>query len=420
VLGAVPGITTAIGQPIEHRLSHVLSGTPAAIAIIVQGDDLAQLRELAHEIEQVLEEVPGARDVNANREVTITSIPVRYRARELAAAGLTPAAAAQQVQQALLGERTAEVHDGSRRHSVVVRLHPDDRTTMADVERLQLRGMGGATVLLGDVADIHKERTSNLIARENGRRKAVVSCNVADGYNLGQLVEEVRRRVEPIVAEAGYTVSFGGQFEAQQNATRTITMVGAAVLVLMLLLMQSALGSLRAALLVMVNLPLSVIGGILAIYVSESPGIVANTLALFGLGGRYQAPVISIASLVGFVTLFGIAVRNGILLVRHYNDLMAEGVPLRQAILQGSRERLVPILMTALTAALGLVPLAWAAGEPGSELLAPLSVVVLGGLLSSTFLNVLVVPAGFYLLFWRSGEPDLADASPEPSPPTPR
>ncbi|HEX5052790.1 MAG TPA: efflux RND transporter permease subunit, partial [Planctomycetota bacterium] len=163
----------------------------------------------------------------------------------------------------------------------------------------------------------------------------------------------------------------------------------------------------RAALLVMVNLPLALIGGIAAIFVSGSPGLFGNTLALFGLGGeRYQAPVISIASMVGFITLFGIAVRNGILLVRHYFDLMQHGVPLAEAIVRGSLERLVPILMTALTAALGLVPLVWAAGQPGSEILSPLAVVVLGGLLSSTFLNLVVVPAGFFLLFRHSPAPE--------------
>jgi Cu/Ag efflux pump CusA len=168
----------------------------------------------------------------------------------------------------------------------------------------------------------------------------------------------------------------------------------------MLLLVNGALGSMRAAVLVLVNLPLSLIGGFVAIYLTESPSVVGNTLALFGLGSeRYQAPVISIASMVGFITLFGIAVRNGILLVRHYFDLLEEGATFADAVVRGSLERLVPILMTALAAALGLLPLVLAAGEPGSEILAPLSVVVLGGLLSSTFLNLLVVPAGFFLLF---------------------
>ena len=400
VLAGVPGITPSIGQPIEHRLSHVLSGTPAAVAIVVQGDDLSVLRQLAKQIEGVLKALPGTRDVAANREVMITSLPVRYRPRDLAAAGLTPASAAEQVQDALMGEIVAEVSEGVRRYAITVRLHPEERRRVQDVGALLLRGAGGANVRLSDIADIGPERTSNLIARERARRKAVVSCNVADGYNLGQLVAEIEKRVEPIVARAGYTVEFGGQFEAQQSASQTIFLMGGVVIAVMMMLLNGALGSMRAAILVMVNLPLSLIGGIVAIYLTESPSLFWNTLALFGLGGeRYQAPVISIASMVGFVTLFGIAVRNGILLVRHYFDLMHEGVPFEEAMVRGSMERLVPILMTALTAALGLVPLVLAAGEPGSEILAPLSVVVLGGLLSSTFLNLLVVPAGFFLMF---------------------
>ncbi|MBX3464537.1 MAG: efflux RND transporter permease subunit [Planctomycetes bacterium] len=400
VLAKAPGITTSVGQPIEHRLSHVLSGTPAAIAIDVLGDDLDVLRQLAKRIEAVLRGLPGTRDVNANREVTITSLPVRYRAADLAAAGLSPAGAAAQVQAALMGETVAEVHAGTRRTQLTVRLHPDERRRPADVERLLLRAPSGATVHLGDVAEIGVERTSNLIMRQSSRRKAVVSCNVAEGHNLGQLVAAVRERVEPIVAAAGCTVQFGGQFEAQQAASRTIWWMGALVVVAMLMLLQAALGSLGAALLVLVNLPLALIGGLVAIYVAESPGLWGNTLALVGLGGTsYQAPVVSIASLVGFVTLFGIAARNGILLVRHYFDLLAAGVPFREAVVRGSLERLIPILMTALTAALGLLPLVFAAGEPGSEILAPLSVVVLGGLLTSTFLNLVVVPAGFHLLF---------------------
>ena len=199
---------------------------------------------------------------------------------------------------------------------------------------------------------------------------------------------------------AGYAVHYGGQFEAQQSAMRTILIGGAGVLIVMLMLLQLSTGSVKVALLVMVNLPLAVVGGIVAIYLTESRDLWSNTLALFGLGsGLYEAPVISIASMVGFVTLFGIAVRNGILLVNHYSHLMKEeGKSLAVAVVQGSLERLVPILMTALCAALGLLPLALAAGEPGSELLAPLAIVVLGGLVSSTLLNLIVVPAGYSLV----------------------
>lgn len=401
IIANIPGITTMIGQPIEHRLSHVLSGTPAAIAINVYGDDLDVLRRLAKEIEGELRAIPGTRDVAANREVMITSLPIRYRPRDLAAAGLSPGAAAEQVQQALYGETIAEINQGVRRYEMIVRLAESERERIDQIMDLQLRGSSGALLRLRDVADIGPERTSNLIARENAQRKAVISTNVAEGYNLGQLVGEVQARVDPIVHKAGYTVHYGGQFEAQQSASRTILVMGAGVAVFMFLLLKLSTGKSRVALLVMLNLPLALIGGIAAIYLTESPSLFTNTLALFGLtSSRYVAPVISIASMVGFVTLFGIAVRNGILLVNHYAHLQErEGKSVAESIIQGSMERLVPILMTALTAALGLIPLAMARGKPGSELLAPLAIVVLGGLISSTLLNLFVVPAGYALAF---------------------
>lgn len=407
VLGAIPGITTMVGQPIEHRMSHVMSGTPAAVAINVFGEDLSVLRKIAKDIETELKAVPGARDVNAQREVMINTLPVRYRPHDLARWGLTPVEAAAQVKAAVFGEAVSLVNEGVRVYDIVVRLAPDQRESISDVRGLLLRGEGGALVRLEEVADIGVERASNLIARQNAQRKAVVSVNVAEGHNLGHLVESIRKKVDPIVQRYGYTVEYGGQFEAQQSASRTIYVMGAGVAVLMLLLLSMALKSTRAALLVMVNLPLALIGGIAAIFISETDHLGSNILAVFGLGdGRYQAPIISIASMVGFVTLFGIAVRNGILLVNHYRHLMEEeGRTLEQAILLGSMERLVPILMTALTAALGLVPLAAAAGEPGSELLAPLAIVVLGGLITSTFLNLIVVPAGYSLVF--RGDPHL-------------
>lgn len=395
VLERVPGITTNVGQPIEHRLSHILSGTPAAIAINVYGDDLDELRTIAKEIEAVLEPLPGTRDVAANREVMIQSLPVEYRPRELAAYGLTPASAAAQVRSAIFGVEVAEVNEGVRRYALTVRMAEHERDSVRDLRNIVLRGRGGALVRLEEVADIGPEMASNLIARENAQRKAVVSLNVAEGHNLGHLVRQVQQRVDPIVQRHGYTVKYGGQFEAQQSASRTIWLFGGLVAVIMLILLNLAIGSFRVALLVLVNLPLALIGGVLAIYVTESPDLVGNTLALFG-GGSYTAPVISIASLVGFITLFGIAVRNGILLVNHYKHLVEhEGAAPYEAIVRGSQERLVPILMTALTAALALIPIVLKGDKPGNEILAPLSVVILGGLLSSTFLNLVVVPAGY-------------------------
>ncbi|HRW55109.1 MAG TPA: efflux RND transporter permease subunit [Phycisphaerae bacterium] len=395
ILERVPGITTNVGQPIEHRLSHILSGTPAAIAISVYGEDLDILRTIAKEIETELKGLPGARDVAANREVMIQSLPVEYRPYELAAYGLTPAAAARQVRNAIFGAHVVEVNEGIRRYALTVRLAERERESVRDLRNLALRGQGGALVRLEEVADIGPEMASNLIARENAQRKAVVSLNVAEGHNLGHLVGQVQQRVDPIVQRHGYTVKYGGQFEAQQSASRTIWLFSGLVVAIMLVLLNLAIGSIRVSLLVLVNLPLALIGGILAIFVTESPSLIGNTIALFG-PGEYTAPVISIASLVGFITLFGIAVRNGILLVNHYRHLVEEeGATMVDAIVRGSQERLVPILMTALTAALALIPIVLKGDEPGNEILAPLSVVILGGLLTSTFLNLVVVPAGY-------------------------
>ena len=400
VLGAVPGITTMVGQPIEHRLSHVMSGTPAAVAINVFGNELPVLRNVAREVERALSGIPGTRDVNAQREVMIRTLPIRYRPEALARWGLSPVDAAEQVKAAVFGEAVAVVNEGIRVFEIVVRLDAAHRETVEDVRNLTLRAPTGALVRLHEIASIGLEQSSNLIARQNSQRKAVISSNVAEGHNLGHLVAAIRKEVDPIVARYGCTVSYGGQFEAQQSASRTIYTMGAGVALLMLLLLSMAFKSARAAMLVMLNLPLALIGGIAAIYLSEIDRPLENLLALFGQGGVYVAPVISIASMVGFVTLFGIAVRNGILLVNHYRQLIeGESKSLDEAIVLGSMQRLVPILMTALTAALGLIPLAAAAGEPGSELLAPLAIVVLGGLISSTFLNLIVVPAGYSLVF---------------------
>ncbi|MCL4730997.1 MAG: efflux RND transporter permease subunit, partial [Planctomycetes bacterium] len=413
VLADVPGVTTMVGQPMEHRLSHVLSGTPAAIAISVYGDDLDVLRKIAKETETALRALPGARDVAANRELMVETLPIRYRRADLARYGLTPADAAGQVEAAFHGIEVAEINQGVRRLLLVVRLSPQQRQRPEQVRKLILRAPGGTHLRLEEVADIGPEMASDLITRENAQRKAVISLNVAEGHNLGHLVAEVQRVVDPIVQKHGYGVHYGGQFEAQQQASRTIYLMGAGVALAILFLLFSAFSSLRAALIVMINLPLALIGGVVAIFLAESPDVGANLTALFS-GRGYVAPVISIASMVGFITLFGIAVRNGILLVSHYQNLRAQGLDLRTAVAQGSAERLVPILMTALSAMLGLIPIALAAGEPGSELLAPLAIVVLGGLTTSTFLNLFVVPAAYVLVHPKGGRAGTQARAPDP------
>lgn len=395
ILASVPGVTSNVGQPLEHRLSHILSGTPAAIAISVFGEDLAVLRQIAAEIEGELKELPGTRDVAANRELRIQAVPIEFDREALFAAGLSVSEAAQQVRAAVFGVKVAEVFQGARRLDIAVRYERELRDGLADVRGLQLRAPEGAWVRLEDVARVGVDLASHLIARENLTRKAVVSLNVDAGANLGHLVEAVRQRVDPIVQKHGYSVHYGGQFEAQRSASRRIAAVSAIVLLLALLLLWQAVASFRVALLVLVNLPLALIGGVLAVFWSESEHPLANLLALLS-GEEFVAPVLSIAAIVGFIALFGIAVRNGILLVNHYRQLIEqEQVSLPDAIVRGSLERLVPILMTALTAALALLPIVWAGKQPGNEILAPLSVVILGGLLTSTFLNLIVVPAGY-------------------------
>ena len=412
VLADTPGVTAIIGQPIEHRLSALLSGTPAAIAIDVVGDDLERLRAAASTIETALRAVPGARDVAGNREVLVSTLPIRYRHEDLARVGLTPAAAAEQVQQALDGVEVAMVNQGSRRLALTVRLHPEERERIEQVRDLILVSPTGAQVRLYEVADLGVEKAANRISREGAARKVTVSCNVAEGANLGHLVAAVRQVVDPIALDAGVTVRYGGQFEAQQEASRTILVMGAGVVLVIFLLLAAALGSPGSAALVLINLPLSLIGGILAIFIAESAQPISNALALAGMGGTYIAPVVSIASLVGFVTLFGIAVRNGILLVHRWQARMQAGEAVAEAVQGGSLDRLVAILMTALTAAIGLVPLALTAGQPGSEILAPLAVVVLGGLASSTVLNLYVVPAAFSWLFARHRPAEVGDDTP--------
>ena len=411
VLDALPGVSTSIGQPISHRLSHVMSGTKAQIAIDIYGDDLAVLRDLAARVERAIEALPGTRDVSANREVLVETLAIDFRLGDLARYGLSAESAGAQVKRALFGSTAAIVHQGTQALDLTVRLAGDQRDSIEDVESVVLTGHGGSLVRLHEVADIGPEQTSNLISRQNARRKSTVSANVAANSNLGDAVAAIRALVDPIVHGSGYTAVYGGQFEAQRSASRSLAWMGGGLLLVLILLLQMALGAIRPAFVVLANLPLALIGGIVAMFVAESADPVGNLFALFRGGADYIPPVISIASLVGFITLFGISVRNGILLVNHFRWLITqEGLETMEAVRRGSQERLVPVLMTALSAALGLFPLALKLGEPGSELLAPLAIVVLGGLISSTILNMLVVPAGYVLLCGgihrqRSGSP---------------
>lgn len=393
-----PGITSQLGGPIAHRLSHILSGTPAAVAIKIFGDDLSTLRRMAKEIESELKGLPGVRDLVANREVLTDTLPIYFDRHKLALYGLTPGEAARQLETAFLGRQVGSIFAGSARYDVVVRLEEQARVEPKDVADFLLYSKTGAHVRLAEVAEIREQRASNLITRENVKRKAVISCNVDEGYNLGDLVAEIETRVDPIVANYPRTfVRYGGQFEAQEEASARILWLSLAVLLGIAAVLYNTFRSVRPVALIMLNLPLALVGGVIALFLADSPNLFGNIAGLFGIG-TYVPPVVSIASLVGFIGLAGVACRNGLLLISHYYHLMEEvGLSKADAVLRGAEERLVPILMTALSSALALIPLVLAKGQIGSELQYPLAVVMLGGFVSSTLLNLIVVPIGFEL-----------------------
>jgi len=290
--------------------------------------------------------------------------------------GLRPSDLDELIDVAFLGMKTSQVYEGERRHDLVVRFAPQYRDDLESIRKTLIDTPAGGAIPLEMVADIRVERGPNYISRENVQRKIVIQANVS-GSDLRGAVEAIRDKIgENIDLPQGYMVEFGGQFESEERATRTVTLLSIISIFAIMIALYLEFGSFRQATLVMINLPLALIGGILSVFLTDG--------------------VISIASLVGFITLFGIAVRNGILMVSHYNHLMdEEGRSLKDAVIQGSMERLSPILMTAMTTGLALVPLALAADKPGSELESPMAIVILGGLVSATFLNLVVVPALF-------------------------
>lgn len=397
IIRQIPGLATMIGYPIAHRISAVLSGTNAELAINVFGDELATLREVAADVKQVLDTMPEVEDARANREIMVETLRIRYRLEDLARAGLTLKGAGEQVAAAFDGLVVGEVAQNQRRWDIVVRLDEGERRDRRSVAAFKLTAESGARVRLDEVADIFPEEASNLIVRDNTHRKALISCNVAPGSNVGDLVKALRQKVDPVVHAAGCTVSYGGSYEAQQTAARRLGWLGFVIVVVITLILVYSLGSFKSALLVMVNLPLCLIGGVAGMYLANPVPVVENTRALFGGGGDYIAPVLSVASLVGFVTVIGFVIRSGLLLLNRYRELQDEGLGVEASIMQGSSERMVPILMTSLTTILGLLPIVLAYNKPGGELLAPLAVVQFGGLVSATVLNLLALPAAYRL-----------------------
>jgi CzcA family heavy metal efflux pump len=377
---AIPGTSVTIGQPIGHRIDHMLSGTRANIAVKIFGPDLYQLRTVGARVRDVMQSVPGVADLQLEQQMDVPQLQIQADRAAMARYGMTVGELAEAIDVAFNGETVSQVLEEGRTYDLVVRFPAEARANADAIGRAMFDTPSGQKVPLGELARVTVTRGPNTISRENVQRKIVVQANVA-GRDLGSTVADIERAVaERVTLPPGYHVVYGGQFESQEEATRTIGLLSLLAIAAILLILYAEFRSVRTAALVMANLPLALIGGLVAVLVT---------------GG-----VVSIASLVGFVTLFGIATRNGILLVAHYRQLLGEGVPFRETIVRGSLERISPILMTALTAGLALIPLALGGGEPGNELQTPMAIVILGGLLSATALNMVVLPA----LYWLYGE----------------
>ncbi|HXG86169.1 MAG TPA: efflux RND transporter permease subunit [Pyrinomonadaceae bacterium] len=382
-LAVVPGVSVNVGQPISHRLDHLQSGVRAQIAVKLFGDDLATLRSKAEEIRNTLQTVEGATDVLIEKQVLIPQVRFNVDRVRAAQYGLAPGEISETLETALNGRTVSQAIDGARRYDVVVRFDDASRASLDALKNVTVDTPQGTQIPVSAVATIENLPGPNQILRENTKRRIVISANTG-GRDLGSVVGDMQARVaSQVTLPPGYFVEFGGQFQASQEATRTLSVLTIFSLVAIFFLLIKALGDWRSALQVMINIPLALIGAVIAMLIT---------------GG-----VFSIATLVGFISLVGITSRNGIMMISHYLHLMREEGEdfTEEMIIRGSLERLVPVMMTALTAGLSLIPFVLAADAPGKEILHPLAVVVLGGILTSTLLDQMVTPA----VFFKFGKP---------------
>ncbi len=371
----LPGTNVTIGQPISHRIDHMLSGTRASIAVKVFGDDLPTLRRLGERVREVVAAVPGAVDVSLEQQMDVPVVRFVLNRPAIARYGLRADDVAEAVETSFAGTTVGRIFDRATAFDLVVKFDPSSQADFDRLGDLPIDTPNGGPVPIRLLADVRREEGPNMILRENVQRRIVISSNVA-GRDLGSVVEDMRTAVaQSVPMPQGYRVEYGGQFESAGSATERLLLLGIAVTAGLFTLLVLAFGRPRDAVLIMINLPLALIGGVVGVYLA---------------GG-----VLSVASMIGFITLFGIATRNGIMLVSHIRYLMeVEGVTdLREAVERGARERVVPILMTAMAAGLALIPLALGGGKSGSEIQTPMAIVILCGLVTSTLLNMVVVPA---------------------------
>ena len=376
-LGTLKGVNVEIGQPISHRIDAMLSGTKANIAIKLFGNDLNKLFNLGTQIKQAIQDIDGIADLNVEQQIERPQLQIKPKRDILAKYGITLPQFSEFVNVALSGKVVSQVNEGGKVFDLTVKINDVNRENMEAIGNLMLDA-NGKNVPLHYVAEILPLSGPNTISRENVQRKIVVSANVA-GRDLKGVVNDIQKEVgEKISLPEGYHIEYGGQFESEQAASRILFLTSLISLLIIFLILYHEFRNLSLSGIIMLNLPLAIIGGIISIWITSG--------------------VISIPAIIGFISLFGIATRNGILLVSHYNQLRSEGCSLKESILQGSLDRLNPILMTALTSALALIPLAVGGSLPGNEIQSPMAQVILGGLLSSTLLNGFVIPVVYQLL----------------------
>lgn len=382
-LSVLKGVNVEIGQPISHRIDAMLSGTKANIAIKLFGNDLNKLYSLGTQIKGAIQDVQGIADLTLEQQVERPQLQIKPKRDMLAKYGITLPQFSEFINVALSGKVVSQVNENGKIFDLTVKIDDRKRGTMEEIGELTIDA-GGRKIPLHYVAEILPLVGPNTISRENVQRKIVVSANVA-GRDLKSVVNDIRSTIgEQITLPEGYHVEYGGQFESEAAASRTLFLTSMISILIIFLILFHEFRSISLSGIIMLNLPLAIIGGVISIW--------------------FTSGVISIPSIIGFISLFGIATRNGILLVSHYNSLRNEGYNLRESILQGSLDRLNPILMTALSSALALIPLAIGGDLPGNEIQSPMAQVILGGLLSSTLLNGFVVPIVYYLLNRKKAE----------------
>ncbi len=382
-LGTLTGVNVEIGQPISHRIDAMLSGTRANIAIKLFGTDLNKMFEIGNKIKTEISAIPGVVDLNVEQQVERPQLQIVPKREMLAKYGVTPSEFTDMVEVYLAGRTVSRVYEGNRVFDLTVKADDDSRSTIEAIRDMPVDVVGGK-VPFSQIAEIRSAAGPNTINRENVARKIVISANVSDG-DLQGAVNRIRKTInDKVPLPEGYHVEYGGQFESAQSATRTLLVTSLMAILVIFLLLYGQFKNVRQASAVLLNLPLALIGGVFAIFFADG--------------------IISIPAIIGFISLFGIATRNGMLLIDRYNELRQSGLSLHDAVMRGSLDRLNPILMTALTSALALIPLALGGDLPGNEIQSPMAKVLLGGLLTSTMLNGFIVPVVYILISKKRNE----------------